>query len=173
MTRNICIGLATAAWLIAAVGPALAGEVPCDGVALGYDGEAKKKTCLVEDNSSANLELETKVLDVSGQTFYLFTIENLKQFGSLKAMGVTNRRIIGMILLQGLVVGVVGFSIGMGLAALFFETMERAPNPALRGMFVHWQIVAIVATAVTGIVIASALTSVRRVLVLEPAVVFK
>ena len=25
---------------------------------------------------------------IAGQTFYLFTIENLKQFGSLKAMGV-------------------------------------------------------------------------------------
>src|SRR5262249_13501160 len=37
---------------------------------------------------------------VAGQTFYLFTVENLKQFGALKAMGVTNRRLVGMILLQ-------------------------------------------------------------------------
>jgi len=72
MTRNICIGLATAAWLIAAAGQTFAGEVSCDGFALGYDGEAKKKTCTVEDNSSANLELETKVLRVSGQTFSLW-----------------------------------------------------------------------------------------------------
>ena len=72
MTRNICIGLAMAAWLIAAAGPGLAGEVPCDGFALGYDGEAKKKTCSVEDNSTADLELETKVLRVSDQTFSLW-----------------------------------------------------------------------------------------------------
>ena len=72
MTRTACIGLAMAAWLTAAAGPALAGEVPCDGFMLGYDGEAKTKTCTVEDNSSANLELETKVLDVSGQTFALW-----------------------------------------------------------------------------------------------------
>ena len=32
---------------------------------------------------------------VAGQTFYLFTLENLKHFGSLKAMGVNNRRLIG------------------------------------------------------------------------------
>src|SRR5256885_2273602 len=37
---------------------------------------------------------------VAGQTFYLFTVENLKQFGALKAMGVTNPRLVGMILLQ-------------------------------------------------------------------------
>jgi hypothetical protein len=72
MTRTACIGLAMAAWLTAAAGPALAGEVSCDGFALGYDGEAKKKTCTVQDNSSANLEMETKILDVSGQTFALW-----------------------------------------------------------------------------------------------------
>jgi putative ABC transport system permease protein len=35
---------------------------------------------------------------VAGQTFYIFTLENLKQFGALKAIGVTNWRITGMIL---------------------------------------------------------------------------
>src|SRR5262245_41691137 len=32
---------------------------------------------------------------VTGQTFYLFTVENLKQFGALKAMGVSNLRLVG------------------------------------------------------------------------------
>jgi putative ABC transport system permease protein len=39
---------------------------------------------------------------IAGQTFYLFTVENLKQFGALKAMGVSNGRLVRMILLQGL-----------------------------------------------------------------------
>src|SRR5215472_7073705 len=47
---------------------------------------------------------------VAGQTFYLFTLENLKQFGALKAMGTTNLRLVGMILLQALVVGAVGYA---------------------------------------------------------------
>ena len=33
---------------------------------------------------------------VAEQTFYLFTVENLKQFGALKAIGVTNRRLVGI-----------------------------------------------------------------------------
>ena len=37
---------------------------------------------------------------IAGQTFYNFTLENIKQFGALKAMGMTNLRIVGMILLQ-------------------------------------------------------------------------
>jgi len=43
---------------------------------------------------------------VAGQTFYIFTIENLKQFGALKAIGVTNARITAMILLQNIRVSV-------------------------------------------------------------------
>src|SRR5579875_123316 len=38
---------------------------------------------------------------IAGQTFYLFTVENLKQFGTLKAMGLSDKRVVGMILIQG------------------------------------------------------------------------
>src|SRR5438128_7158867 len=58
---------------------------------------------------------------VAGQTFYLFTVDNLKQFGALKAIGVTNLRLIGMILLQAWTVGMLGFALGTGMAAGFFE----------------------------------------------------
>jgi putative ABC transport system permease protein len=50
---------------------------------------------------------------VAGQTFYMFTLENLKQFGALKAIGMTNGRIVRMILLPALVVGAMGFGIGI------------------------------------------------------------
>ena len=110
---------------------------------------------------------------IAGQTFYLFTVENLRQFGSLKAMGVENRRLVRMILFQAGAVGVMGFSLGIGLAALFFEVTGRSGQPALRGMFLPWQVVALTAAAVGLIVIAASLLSLRRVLVLEPAAVFK
>src|SRR5262249_60759549 len=61
---------------------------------------------------------------IAGQTFYLFTVENLKQFGSLKAMGLSNLRVVGMILLQALVVGAIGYGVGMGLTAAFFESTK-------------------------------------------------
>lgn len=110
---------------------------------------------------------------IAGQTFYLFTIENLKQFGNLKAMGVTNPRLVGMILLQAVVVGAVGLGLGLGMSAAFFEVTARGANPALWGMFVPWQVAAIGAAAVGVIVILASLMSIRRVLVLEPAAVFK
>jgi putative ABC transport system permease protein len=108
---------------------------------------------------------------VTGQTFYLFTIENLKQFGALKAMGVSNLRLVGMILLQGAVVGAIGYAIGMGLTAIFFESTSNITHLAGLGMLP--EVMLGVGMAVAVIVAVSALISIRKVLVLEPAVVFK
>jgi putative ABC transport system permease protein len=46
---------------------------------------------------------------IAGQTFYNFTIENLKQFGALKAMGANNTTLLRMILLQAVLVGLIGY----------------------------------------------------------------
>ena len=108
---------------------------------------------------------------VAGQTFYIFTIENLKQFGALKAIGVTNRRIVGMILLQAVSVVAIGYAIGSGLAAAFFAlTLQNIPT---RGIVLLWQNMLGVGGAILLSVFLASLLSVRRVLVLEPAVVFR
>ncbi len=108
---------------------------------------------------------------IAGQTFYLFTIENLKQFGALKAMGAGNLKIVGMILVQATVVGVLGYGIGIGLAAAFFESTKDVL--ALKGFHMYSEVMAGTAVAVFFIVILASLLSIRRVLVLEPAVVFR
>jgi putative ABC transport system permease protein len=108
---------------------------------------------------------------VAGQTFYLFTIENLKQFGALKAIGVTNLRLIGMILLQAFSAGALGFTIGTGMAATFFEITRH--QLATRGIVLLWESVALTGASIFVVVIVSSLLSIRRVLVLEPAAVFR
>jgi putative ABC transport system permease protein len=108
---------------------------------------------------------------IAGQTFYLFTIENLKQFGALKAMGLSNLRIVGMIVLQALVVGLIGYGIGVGLTAIFFES--TAHITVLSGLYMLWEVMAGTGGAVLVIVVLASLLSIRRVLVLEPAVVFR
>jgi putative ABC transport system permease protein len=108
---------------------------------------------------------------VAGQTFYLFTIDNLKQFGALKAIGVTDRRLIGMILLQATSVGALGFSLGTGMAAVFFEVFQR--QLATRGIVLMWQSVGITGACILLVVLVASLLSIRRVLVLEPAAVFR
>ncbi|MCX6594937.1 MAG: ABC transporter permease [Acidobacteria bacterium] len=108
---------------------------------------------------------------VAGQTFYLFTIENLKQFGALKAIGVTDLRIVGMILMQAVIVGAIGYGLGISMTAAFFEATKD--NLDLRGFRLLPQIMQGTALAVFMIVFLASAVSVRRVIVLEPAVVFR
>lgn len=108
---------------------------------------------------------------VAGQTFYLFTIENLKQFGALKAIGVSDLRIGGMILMQAIIVGAIGYGIGISMTAAFFEATKD--NLDLRGFRLLSQIMLGTAAAVFMIVFLASAVSVRRVIVLEPAVVFR
>jgi len=108
---------------------------------------------------------------VAGQTFYLFTVENLKQFGALKAIGVTNWRLVGMILLQALTVGLIGFSLGTGMAAEFFNFFSK--QIATRGIILMWENVVLTGTCIALVMILASILSLRRVLVLEPAMVFR
>ncbi|MBM3822651.1 MAG: FtsX-like permease family protein [Verrucomicrobia bacterium] len=110
-------------------------------------------------------------LVVSGQTFYLFTVEHLRQFGALKAIGVSDRRLAGMIMLQAAMVGFIGFALGTGMAALFFEFFSR--QLPTRGIILMWQNVVGVGVLMLLVVLAASLLSLRRVWVLEPAVVFR
>ncbi|HEY2837648.1 MAG TPA: ABC transporter permease [Pirellulales bacterium] len=108
---------------------------------------------------------------IAGQTFYLFTLENLRQFGALKAMGLGNGRLVLMILLQAGIVGGVGFGLGMGVTAFFFEATKNVTH--LAGFYLQWQVLLGSAAAVSIIVVLASLVSIRRVLVLEPAIVFR
>jgi putative ABC transport system permease protein len=110
-------------------------------------------------------------LVVAGQTFYLFTVENLKQFGALKAIGVTNARLLGMILLQAFIVWFVGFAVGSALGATFFEVTSQ--KVATRHFVLLWQSAAGVGLLMLTVVLLASIASLRRVLVLEPATVFR
>ena len=108
---------------------------------------------------------------IAGQTFYLFTVENIRQFGALKAMGTSNWTILLMVLSQAVQVGVVGYGVGVGLAALFGYAVARGQSRL--SFFMPWQVLVITGVAVFLIVLLASLLSIRKVLVVDPAVVFR
>jgi putative ABC transport system permease protein len=107
---------------------------------------------------------------IAGQTFYLFTVENLKHFGALKAMGAGTFALARMIVLQAFTVGLIGYGIGIGLASLFgwmVGTGGRLP-------FVEtWPLLVLVFVALLGICTLSAAISIIKLARLEPAIVFR
>ena len=106
---------------------------------------------------------------IAGQTFYNFTLENLHQFGVLKAMGTSNWVLLRMIMLQAILVGSIGYGMGVGLTALFGYSMR---NTILAFKF-PWQLLIFSGAGVSLICIFAALISILKVIRLEPAIVFK
>ena len=106
---------------------------------------------------------------IAGQMFFNFTQDSIMQFGALKAMGTSNSTLMKMILMQGLLVGVTGWGIGVGLASLF----GYATRGSVIAFSMGWQILGISAVGVMLIVMIAAFISIRKVIMLEPAIVFK
>ncbi|WP_353120171.1 ABC transporter permease [Nitratidesulfovibrio sp.] len=105
---------------------------------------------------------------VTGLMFHNFTQDALRHFGVLKAMGTDDRTLLLMILSQALLVAGTGFGIGVGMAMI----MGNLPGDPM-GMRLSPLILAVGGGAVLSITLVSAALSIRQVLRLEPAVVFK
>ena len=105
---------------------------------------------------------------IAGQTFYAFTLENLRHFGVLKALGAGNGTLAKMVLVQALVAGATGYGLGVGGVALF-STLVGANFRFL----LLWQIPLVTLVMILLVCTITALLSVRKVIRLEPAVVFK
>ncbi|MBI4586099.1 MAG: FtsX-like permease family protein [Planctomycetes bacterium] len=106
---------------------------------------------------------------IAGQTFYNFTLDNLRHFGTLKAMGAAAPTLLRMILLQALLVGAIGWGLGVGVASLIGYLLRNSEL----SFKLPWQLLAISGSAVLIICLSAAVISIHKVLKLEPAIVFK
>ncbi len=108
---------------------------------------------------------------IVGLTFSLFIRDNIKQFGALKAIGVSNAAIQGMVATQSGFVALIGYSIGIFLTALFFNSVTKVD--VFLGFYMPWEIPLITAAVVIVMILVTGLIALRPVLKLEPAEVFR
>ncbi len=109
---------------------------------------------------------------IVGLTFSLFIRDNIKQFGALKAIGVTNRKIRLMVAAQAMLVGLVGYGIGL-LLAVTFISVGSANSPDFKGFYVPWQIPLLTAAVTLAMILITGWLALRSVLKTEPAEVFR
>lgn len=109
---------------------------------------------------------------IVGLTFSLFIRDNIKQFGALKAIGVTNNKIRGMVLVQAGLVGLIGYGIGLFLATAFVLSGTNSSD-AFKGFYMPWQIPLLTAVAVLVMIVITGAIALRSVLRTEPAEVFR
>jgi putative ABC transport system permease protein len=107
---------------------------------------------------------------ISGMTFYNFTLDNLRYFGTLKAMGTTNRKLLRMISLQAAAVGAIGYGVGIGAASAWGGLLSGRTQIAFK---LPWLLLVVSAVAVLVICVGAAGLSIRKVMKLEPAMVFR
>jgi putative ABC transport system permease protein len=107
---------------------------------------------------------------VSGLLLYTFVTENSRAFAALKAMGTTNARVVGMVVTQALIAGLVGYGLGVGMAAV---TGAAAGSDGSLAFKMLWQVPVVAGAGILLCCVLAAVVSLGRVLTLEPAVVFK
>ncbi|WP_265571644.1 ABC transporter permease [Sphingomicrobium nitratireducens] len=110
-------------------------------------------------------------ITIVGLTFSLFIRDNIKQFGALKAIGVRNHMIRKMVRAQAAVVGLIGYGFGVFGATLFIKLFED--DPTFKGFYTPWQIPLLSLFAVFVILAITGYFSLRPVLRVDPAEVFR
>jgi len=108
---------------------------------------------------------------IVGLTFSLFIRDNIKQFGALKAIGVTNGKIAQMVAVQAGMVGMIGYGLGVLGTVGFISAF--ASDPTFKGFYIPWQIPLISFVAMVLIIVLTGWVALRGVMKTEPAAVFR
>jgi putative ABC transport system permease protein len=106
---------------------------------------------------------------VVAQTIYATTMDHIREYGTLKAMGATNRYLYGVIVQQAIISAVIGYVLGMAASWFVVHGSEKGGAAILLppGM-----VVGMLGLTIAMCVVA-ALVSVKKVTRLDPALVFK
>ena len=106
---------------------------------------------------------------VVAQTIYATTMDHLREYGTLKAMGAPNRYVYTVIIKQAAISAVIGYVLGMLVSIFVVHGSQKVgasillPRPMAVGMFVLTLLMCIVA----------AIVSINKVTHIDPAMVFK
>lgn len=106
---------------------------------------------------------------VVAQTLYASTIDHLNEFATLRAMGAGNRFLYSIIVLQAVISAVVGYALGIGIGFM----ISKASEATVTAIVVTPQLAAMMFVITLVMCVVAALTSVRKVTRIEPAIVFK
>lgn len=107
---------------------------------------------------------------VIGLTIYTATLDKAREYGILKAIGVTNRQLYRIVLTQAAVSSVLGLLLGIGLSLLFAEGLSRWIDLPPE---ITTESVGVVTALGIGMAALASLLPIRRLVRIDPAEVFK
>lgn len=110
-------------------------------------------------------------LSIAGQTFYTFVLENIEEFGALKAIGAKRHELIRMIFTQSAVVGLVGYGIGV-LVSSFIIALAKYRLPEYASL-VTYENLGVSFVMVILIIAFSSWLGIRKVTHIDPFDIFR
>jgi putative ABC transport system permease protein len=106
---------------------------------------------------------------VVSQTIYASTVDHIREFGTLKAIGASNRYLYAVIIKQAAISAVIGYALGMSIS----YCIVYATRDANAAILVPWQMAVCMFLLTLGMCIMASLVSISKVTSIDPAVVFK
>ncbi|MGE0686046.1 MAG: ABC transporter permease [Dehalococcoidia bacterium] len=108
---------------------------------------------------------------ITGLTIYTATIEKTRDYGVLKAIGASNSYVYRIVIFQSLAVSVLGFAIGFPLALL----ASRLAESSVPEFITNYEPMSVlfVFTAVLVMGLIASWLPVRRIIAIDPAIVFR
>lgn len=106
---------------------------------------------------------------VVAQTIYSATVDHIREYGTLKAMGASNFYLYRVIITQAFLSGLMGYAIGMS-AALFVSNRSLQGTTAI---ILPWELIAGLFVITLGMCVLASVISINKVTRIDPAMVFK
>ena len=106
---------------------------------------------------------------VVSQTIYASTVDHIREFGTLKAMGASNRYIYRVLVHQAVVSAAIGFIAGITVSWLVVY-FSRTSGVAI---MLPWELAAGLCALTFAMCISASFVSINRVMHIDPAIVFK
>jgi len=106
---------------------------------------------------------------VVAQTIYASTIDHLREYGTLKAMGASNGYIYRVIIRQAVISAAIGYLLGMAIS-LVVVNITSGGGASIR---LPWQMGGVMLVLTFLMCISASLVSINKVTRIDPALVFK
>ncbi|MRR08243.1 MAG: FtsX-like permease family protein [Deltaproteobacteria bacterium] len=106
---------------------------------------------------------------IVGQTIYNSTMEHIKEFGTLKALGASNLEIYKIIFSQALINALVGYLVSLVITLASVKLYHSAGMV----MVVNGGVNLIVLGLTLFMCLSSAIVSIRKIRLIDPAILFR
>ena len=106
---------------------------------------------------------------VVAQTMYATTIDHLREFGTLKAMGAPNSYIHKVIIKQATLSAAMGYAVGMPISLI----VVQVTNTGGAAIQLSWTMATAIFVLILFMCVGAAMVAIHKVTRVDPALVFK